>query len=295
MSRSARPDLATDDPVRRLEAVLAEIARAKRLQTVLFVVAGLVVFALALPAGGFSIEKLVIGWPDIFSYVHSTLPVLRAEHLLADLDEWYWGYRRYLRLIGETLLTAYLGTLFGVVGALLLAFPAAANLTPHPWLRVLSRRVLELARSVPELVYALIFVYAYGVGAMPGVMAVSLHSMGALGKLFSEAIENLDDRSVTGLKATGASWMAQMRLGALPQVLPNLTSYALFRFEINVRSASVLGFVGAGGIGQELYQSIRSFAYPDISAVVIVIIVMVMLTDMASQVVRERLIGGSAR
>jgi phosphonate transport system permease protein len=244
--------------------------------------------------GGFSLEKLIEGYPDIASYIGSTLPPLRRDHLLTDLDEWYWGFSRYLRLIADTLLTAYLGTFFGMLGALILCFPAAANLTPHGWLRIASRRGLELARSVPELVYALIFVYAYSVGPVPGVLAIAVHSMGALGKLFSEAAENADERPIDGLRATGASWIAQMRLAVLPQVLPNFTSYTLFRFEVNVRSASVLGFVGAGGIGQELYQSIRSFAYTDVSAVVLVIIVMVMLTDMTSQWVRARFIGATA-
>jgi phosphonate transport system permease protein len=278
-------------PAKRLEAVRVEVERAKRRRHGLLGAAALIAFALALPAGDFSLAKLIEGAPDIAAYVGATLPVLRQDHLLADLDDWYWGIWRYLRLIGETLLTAYLGTLFGLIGALVLCFPAAANLAPHPWLRPVCRRILELARSVPELVYALIFVYAYGVGAMPGVMAVAVHSIGALGKLFSEAAENLDDRSLSGVRATGASWLAQMRLAALPQVLPNFISYTLFRFEINVRSASVLGFVGAGGIGQELYQSIRSFAYADVSAVVLVIVAMVMLTDMASQWVRARFIG----
>lgn len=289
------PILVPRNPADRLEAVRVEIARGKRVRHGLLLAAGLLAFALALPAGGFSLEKLIEGWPDIVSYVGSTLPPLRRDHLLADLDEWYWGRWRYLRLIGETLLTAYLGTLLGLIGALLLCFPATANLAPHPWLRQASRRVLELARSVPELVYALIFVYAYGVGALPGVLAIAVHSMGALGKLFSEAAENLDGRAVDGVRATGASWLAQMRIAVLPQVLPNFISYTLFRFEINVRSASVLGFIGAGGIGQELYQSIRSFAYADVSAVVLVIVAMVMLTDMVSQWVRARFIGGGVR
>lgn len=282
-------------PADRLEAVRADVERAKRLRHGLLAAVGLAAFALALPAGGFSLEKLAEGWPDLAAYVGSTLPELRRDHLLADIDEWYWGFWRYLRLIGETLLTAYLGTLLGLLGALILCFPAAANLAPHPWLRAVCRRILELARSVPELVYALIFVYAYGTGAMPGVMAIAIHSMGALGKLFSEAAENLDDRAIFGVRATGASWLAQMRLAAMPQVLPNFISYTLFRFEINVRSASVLGFIGAGGIGQELYQSIRSFAYTDVSAVVLVIIAMVMMTDMTSQWVRARFIGDEPR
>jgi phosphonate transport system permease protein len=279
------------DAAALLTRAWVELRRVKRRQTVLvggFVAAALVT---ALPVGGVSVEKLVSGLPQITAYVGATLPRLGAEHLWTDLSEWYWGIGLYLRLLWTTVLIAYAGTLLGLIAALALAFPASANLTPHRVLRFACRRVLEIARSVPELVYALIFVFAFGIGALPGVLAIAVHSAGALGKLFSEANENLDERALEGVTATGNSWFAVMRYAVLPQVLPNYASYALFRFEINVRSASVLGFVGAGGIGQELYTSIRSFAYTDVSAVVLTIIAMVSLTDVISEAVRSRLIG----
>jgi phosphonate transport system permease protein len=276
------------DPATRLEQARRDHQHARRRQS--WVTAGLAVltFGLALPAGGFSLDKLIIGFPQITAYVGSTLPVIRIEYFAEDIAEWYWGLGRYLQLMADTVLMAYLGTLLGLIGALVLAFPASANLARWPGLRFVSRRILEFARSVPELVYALIFVFAFGIGPVPGVLALAVHSMGALGKLFSEVNENLDDRAIAGVTATGASWFAVMRLAVMPQVLPNYASYTLFRFEINVRSASVLGFVGAGGIGQELYTSIRSFSYTDVSAIVLVIIVMVSLTDLASQTIRTR-------
>ncbi len=275
-------------PAVRLEQARRHYQRAKQRQTLLAAVLAILAFGLAIPAGGFSLERLIAGFPQITAYVGSTLPVIRPDHLGEDLAEWYWGIGRYLRLMADTVLMAYLGTLLGLMGALALAFPASANLTRWPLLRFLCRRILEFARGVPELVYALIFVFAFGIGPVPGVLALAVHSMGALGKLFSEVNENLDDRAIAGVTATGASWFAVMRFAVTPQVLPNYASYTLFRFEINVRSASVLGFVGAGGIGQELYTSIRSFSYTDVSAIVLVIVAMVSLTDLASQTIRTR-------
>jgi phosphonate transport system permease protein len=276
------------DPAARLEA--ARRAHARTLLRGNLVLGGLFLlsFAAALPVGGFSLARLVEGWPEILSYIGAILPALRADHLREDIAEWYWGFWRYLRLMADTVLIAYAGTLLGVGGALLLVFPASATLGRSAPLRFACRRLLEAARSVPELVFALIFVVAFGVGPVAGVLALAVHSAGALGKLFAEANDNLDPRPLDGVAATGASRFGVIRLSVLPQVLPNYASYTLFRFEINIRSASVLGFVGAGGIGQELYTSIRSFAYTDVSAVLLVIVAAVVLVDLASQAVRRR-------
>ena len=129
------------------------------------------------------------------------------------------------------------------------------------------RRLLEFARTVPGIVFALIFVIAFGLGPMAGVLAIAIHSTGALGKLFSEIVENADMKPVEGVRSTGASWLSCMRFAVLPQVSAGYASYALLRFEINVREASVMGFVGAGGIGQELVVAIRKFYYSDVSAI----------------------------
>ena len=182
-------------------------------------------------------------------------------------------------------------TLFGAGAAFVVSFTAARNLTSHPCLYFLSRRILELARTVPELVFALIFVWAFGLGPMAGVLAISLHSFGALGKLFSEINENCDLGQVRGIRATGAGWAQTMRYAVVPQVLPNFASYALLRFEINVRAASVLGFVGAGGIGMEFYHVIKQFFYQDISAIALMLVVTVGLIDTLSEKLRHRLIG----
>ena len=189
---------------------------------------------------------------------------------------------------------AFMGTLLGVLGAFILCFPAARNLTTHGWTSAVCRRLLDLFRTVPELVFALIFVYAFGLGPLPGVLAIAVHSMGALGKLFSEVNENIAMGPGEGVRAAGGNWMQLVRYGVIPQVLPDFASYTLLRFEINVRASSVVGFVGAGGIGQELYSVIRQFIYVDISALVLLLIITVALIDITCEHLRRRLLGEQA-
>ena len=140
------------------------------------------------------------------------------------------------------------------------------------------------------MVFALIFVVAFGLGALPGVLAIAIHTTGALGKLFAEVVENIDMKPVEGIAATGGSWFAQVRFGAVPQVLSNFASYSLLRFEVNVRGAAVIGIVGAGGIGQEFIVAIRQFHYSDVSAILLMIVGCVMLIDGFSERVRHRLL-----
>ena len=154
-----------------------------------------------------------------------------------------------------------------------------------------ARRLLEIQRSVPELVYALIFVVAFGLGPFPGMLAIAIHTTGALGKLFAEVNENIDLKPVDGMYASGASWVQAMRFAVVPQVLSNYVSYALLRFEINVRGAAVLGFVGAGGIGQELLSAIRQFYLADVSAILLMIVATVAIIDIATERLRHALIG----
>lgn len=212
-----------------------------------------------------------------------------------DPGEWFWGWRKWLLLLLDTLLIAYVGTALGLLGGFLLCFVASSNLVPNRWLRGAARRFLEFCRTVPDIVFALVFVIAFGLGPVPGVLAIAIHSMGALGKLFSEVVENIDPKPLEGAAATGASWAAAIRFAVVPQVLPNFASYALLRFEVNVRQASVLGFVGAGGIGQDLIEAIRKFYYNDIAAILVLIILAVMVIDLATERLRHRLIGAMER
>jgi len=243
---------------------------------------------LAIVAGSFwvsevSPERLWTGLPSMGRYVAGTLPA-RGE-----LAGWMWGWKRWLALLWDTILIAYLGTLLGSLAGLFLSFFAARNVTPGRWVGVAARRILELARTVPELVFALIFVIAFGLGPLAGVLALALHAMGAIGKLCSDLLEHTQPGPMDGLRASGANWWEAMRYGAAQQILPGFLSYSLFRFEVNVRASSVIGFIGVGGIGQELYVAIRQFVYQDISAIVVLIVLAVAAIDQLSEWARRRI------
>jgi phosphonate transport system permease protein len=225
-------------------------------------------------------------------YLVQILPALSLGNLGGDLAEWYWGWPKWLALLGETLLMAYLGTLLGAIGGFLLCFAAAGNVARSRAGCFLVRRALEFFRTVPEIVFALIFVIAFGLGPMVGVLALAIHTTGALGKLFAEVVENIDMKPVESLTAAGAGRIETLRFAVLPQVLSNFVSYGLLRFEINVRGAGVMGFVGAGGIGQELLVAIRNFYYADVSAILVLIILTVMAIDLGTERLRHHLLGG---
>jgi len=276
------------------EAYRKAVAR-KRLRVAL----GAAVFLVALVVAAFGAE---VNLRTFFTYLGNFISYFdrigkldTGARVWTDFGEWFWGWQKWFKLLGETLLISYVGTLIGAVNAFLLNFLAAENTSPAPWLRLLVRRLLEFARTVPGIVFALIFVIAFGLGPMAGVLAIAIHSTGALGKLFSEIVENADMKPVEGVRSTGASWMSCMRFAVLPQVIAGYASYALLRFEINVREASVMGFVGAGGIGQELVVAIRKFYYSDVSAILITIILTVFIIDIATGWLRGRLFGKEAR
>jgi phosphonate transport system permease protein len=242
-------------------------------------------------------SSLVAGAPRIGEYFGKLLPDLRAPVLFAGTQVQgslaYWMYRldSWLWLLFETSQMAALATLGGAVMATLLCFPAAANLAPNGAVHFAFRRVLELFRSVPDIVYALILVWTFGVGPLAGILAIALHTVGALGKLFAEVVENADMRPWEAVRAAGGTWAHGVRFAILPQVMPNFLSYVLLRFEINVRGATVIGFVGAGGIGQELYTVISFNYYQEIGAIIVLIILAVSVIDLTSEKLRTLAIG----
>lgn len=246
-------------------------------------------------AGQVDLAKFWKGLPRFASYFYDILPRLRMETFFADLREWFWNLDGWLALLWDTLLIAYLGTLSGAVAGFLLCFLASANLTRSTSLRFAARRTLEFCRTVPEIVFALIFVWAFGIGPLAGILAIIIHTAGANGKLFAEVAENADTHAMEGVRAAGGNWLQRMRFGVLPQVAPNFLSYTLLRFEINVRSASVLGFVGAGGIGEELYHVISFNYYEEISAILVLIILTVASIDMLSERLRRGLAAEAVR
>jgi phosphonate transport system permease protein len=234
---------------------------------------------------------LPAGLPRLGEYVSKTLPDLNWATLGSDLAEWFWRWKVWLNLLVETILIAFMATIFGVIGGFLLSFPAARNLAPNKAALWASRRYLEIARTVPELVWALIFVFCFSVGPMAGVLAIGLHATGSLGKLYSEVNENIDMRPLEGVKAAGGTWFDQVRYGVVPQVLPNIISYTLLRFEINVRASSIIGYVGAGGLGQEIRTAMSLQEYTDLSALFIIIFATVIIIDYGSEKLRHRVIG----
>jgi phosphonate transport system permease protein len=202
-----------------------------------------------------------------------------------DFAEW----RHYLGELVITLQIALWGTALAVVCSVPLALLAASNITPW-WVHQPVRRVLDACRSINEMVFALLFIVAVGLGPFAGVLALWVHTTGALAKLFSETVEAIDPHPVEGIRATGAHPLAEIVYGVIPQVMPLWISYTLYRFEANVRSASVVGMVGAGGIGMVLWEVIRGFQYAQTAAVLLMLIISVTLIDVMSSKLRKRLI-----
>jgi len=267
----------------------------KRLRLALAAAAFLAALVVAAFGAEVNLRTLFSYFGNFVSYFDRILTLEDGTRVWSNPAEWFWGWRKWLWMLAETILISYVGTMIGAVLAFALNFFATQNTSPAPWLRFVIRRLLEFARTVPGIVFALIFVIAFGLGPMAGVLAIAIHSTGALGKLFSEIVENADMKPVEGVRSTGASWLSCMRFAVLPQVAAGYASYALLRFEINVREASVMGFVGAGGIGQELVVAIRKFYYSDVSAILMTIIVTVFIIDIATGWLRGRLFGGDAR
>ncbi|MDP2171603.1 MAG: phosphonate ABC transporter, permease protein PhnE [Rhodocyclaceae bacterium] len=273
------------------EAHYRSLGARKRLVTIAYGTLFLIAFGLSAWVGEFDPLKLLRSLPRVHEYAVKTLPTLSLATLWHDLNEWFYAPGKWLSLLWETILIAYTATLLGTLGALALCFHASQNLRRGSVSYWLVRRIFEVARTIPDLVYALIFVFAFGIGPLAGILAIAVHSMGGSGKLFAETVENIDMKPVEGLRATGANWLQIVRFAVLPQVLPNFATFTLWRFEINVRTASVIGFVGAGGIGQELYIAIARLYYEDISALLLLLVITVMLIDFGCEKLRHAMIG----
>ncbi len=240
---------------------------------------------------------LVITAVLIFAYNQSELnfPVLlqRGDNMVEYIRSYFppdfsdWNY-----YFSETLVTISMGiwgTLMAAIAAVPLSILASNNICPV-WVVQPTRRLLDAMRAINEIVFALIFVVAVGLGPFAGVLALFIHTAGILGKLFSEAVESIESGPVEGIRATGASQIQEVIYGVIPQVMPLWTSFTLYRFESNVRSASVLGIVGAGGIGVSLYQSFGAFEYQKVCTILIILIVTTGVIDLLSAKVRGWLV-----
>jgi phosphonate transport system permease protein len=212
-----------------------------------------------------------------------------AEFGRAFLHPNFHDWDSYLEDMIVTIQIAIWGTTLAVVFSIPFAILSSANVCPQ-WVVQPVRRLMDACRAINEIVFALMFVVAVGLGPFAGVMALFIHNLGVFAKLFSEAVEAIDPRPVEGIRATGARPLQEVIFGVIPQVMPLWSSLTLYRLETNVRSATTLGIVGAGGIGQTLYESIRSFQYGQTAAQVIIVVVTVMLIDLLSARLRKTLI-----
>lgn len=212
-------------------------------------------------------------------------------HIWKTWAEWL----EILKGLGETLSMAFLGTLLGAIIAFPLSFFGAKNINRFNFLRLSTRRGYDVIRAFETLILALIFIRAFGLGPLPGVLAITVSEIGTLAKLFSEAIENTSNKPVEGVKAAGGSGVQAIRFGTMPQVMPVLLSIVLYNFESNVRSGTILGIVGAGGIGFLLADRISAYRWDEAWTIIMMIIVMVYVIDWISGKVRGRIIGKSER
>ena len=258
----------------------------------------LVLYFAAGSAAEFNLFTIWRSLPNFLDYMFETLPTLHVSALFADVHTKgslaYWGYRLPidLPLNGVSCQLALASTLIAVVIATLLAFLAANNAWSPPPLRFAIRVVVAFLRTMPELAWAVIFVMAFGIGAIPGFLALMLHTIGSLTKLFYEAVESAQDKPVRGLMACGASPIQRIRFALWPQVKPIFLSYGFMRLEINFRSSTILGLVGAGGIGQELMTNIKLDRYDQVSITLLLIIIVVSLLDMLSGRLRQWVLEG---
>jgi phosphonate transport system permease protein len=272
----------------------ARIAKAR--SALLLVGLLLALTLLSASATSFAIEALPLAALDTIRYFTLMLPHFADEGLVQTTRDWFWDWPRWAGLLLDTVAIAFLSTLWAFVAAALLSVPAAHNLSANLMERVITRRLFEAARTVPELVFALVFVVAFGLGPLAGILALGVHSLGALGKLFTAVNENIDMGPVASLQAVGANRTQCVRYAVYPQVLPSLLSYGMLRFEVNVRSASVIGLVGVGGIGQELYFAVRQFLFQDVGAILLMLVVTVFLIDSLTDRLRHLLgVGGGQR
>lgn len=257
----------------------ANLAVAPRRSLTSLIVWGLLLAALAASWKGADMRPfdLIADSGNMATYARDFFP--------PDFHDW----QAYVSEMIVTVQIALWGTALAVLCAVPFALLCSANIAPV-WIHQPVRRLMDSFRAINEMVFAMLFIVAVGLGPFAGVLALWIHTTGVLAKLFSEAVESIDPRPVEGIRATGANVLEEIVYGVIPQVMPLWVSYSLYRFESNVRSASVVGMVGAGGIGVILYEVIRSFQYAETTAVMLIIIVFVTLIDLASARIRKTLI-----
>ena len=246
------------------------------------------------PVTGFS---LVLGWCLYELKISPQLFLEGIPHFFILLREMFppnWSVLtggRILWSILEVLSVAFVGTFLGALCSFFLALPAAGNLAPSGVVREIARGVLSAERALPTLIVILLLVVVVGLGPFAGMIAIAIGSIGMLGKLFAEAIENVDPKPLESLESTGATRTQVIRYAVLPQVIPSLIANTLYKFDINLRAALFLGVVGGGGIGFELHLAMSLFRYADALAITAVMLIMVWLAEKISDRLRRKIIG----
>lgn len=248
------------------------------LQTLLFALLGLGVIGWTVDGTKFNLLELINGRAAMADFITRMFP----------LD--FTNTGSYLMGMYETIEIAILGTVIGIVISFPLGILAAKNISPHPLIYHCSRFILNAFRAINEMIFALIFVSAVGLGAFPGVLALAVHSAGKLGKFYAEAIENIDPGPLEALESTGAGKWKTIRYAIIPQIVPEFVTYSLYQWESNVRSATILGLVGAGGIGLELVATMRLFQYQSTSTILLIILITVILVDAISSKIRAKIL-----
>ena len=261
----------------RHDAILADDRHAARRHAGLVGVIALVCIASLWITGFFDAQRLIEGGPALAQLFREMVP--------PDFSR----FQHWLRPLLDTLAMSVAGTVLAVVFSLPLALLAAPNTSPHPVVYHSCRIVLSFLRSVPELIMGIIFVAAVGFGALPGVLALGLHSVGMVGKFYAEAIEHVDPRPIEAARAAGASPFQVITHAVLPQVLPQLADITIYRWEYHFRASAVLGIVGAGGIGFELIAALRVIEYAQVSAILLTILACVVVVDGLGAWLREKL------
>ncbi|HQX34748.1 MAG TPA: phosphonate ABC transporter, permease protein PhnE [Microbacteriaceae bacterium] len=270
--RSKQAPALTTDERERLEQAF----RVPRARFVIGVVIGSLVLVWSFVGAQFNFAKLGDGAVNMGAFLLRLFP--------PDFGK----FDRIFALLIETLQMAIVGTFLGAVLSLIVAFGASSNIAPK-WLYYPTRWVMNIIRSVPDLVFALMFVSAVGLGPFAGILAMTLGSIGSIGKVYAEAMEAVDRGPLAAMEAVGASKRQLIQYGVVPQASPLLVSYTLLLFEGNVRGATILGLVGAGGIGLELTTAMKTYDYGHLSAIIICIIVLVTLIDQGSALIRKRI------
>lgn len=279
------------DSVARFEEEYAAFRRQKTIYNTLFWGVFLACVIVAGITAKFDVVTLLKGLPRTTEFLVKMIPPIQLSTFAADIAEWYWGIDKWLVSLLNTLLMAYLATVLGTIIGGALSFLAARNLAPNYLTYWTIRRTLEIARTVPDIVWALLFVMAFGIGPLAGILAITVHTIGAQGKLFAEVNENISPLPLDGIRSAGGNWFHEVRYGVIPQVMPNYMSYSFWRVELNVRSATIVGFVGAGGIGHDLFTSIQLLYFSDAGAILLIVVTTIMIIDMLSEKFRHSAIG----